>query len=264
MENMASIIKRVLGNDYRINDAVRLEKLKNSWPQVADDRLKLQPCAYKNKVLFLAAEDSARAHDALFFKQIIIDKYKTLNPNIEIKDVRIQGTGYKPISAARQKQSVAEEPPPEISGRIERLLYKAKQLAKNDKRGVCPVCGERFEGTGAVCIRCVNKKNEQEEKIILNNLEEAPWAGYEEFQLPSINSERFSRIKRDLRARTLDSLRQEYLNYYGQHLSKKQRTAVQKLAVKYVMLKTGLTPDKIDDNIISGQLSRKIYKFVYG
>jgi hypothetical protein len=262
METLASILKRVLGNDYRINDAVRLEKLKNSWPQVADNRLKLQPCAYKNKVLFLAAEDSARAHDALFFKQVIIDKYKVLNPNITIKDVRIQGTGYKPAAAARQEET-AGEPPPEISGRAERLIYKARQLAQNDRRRACPVCGERFDGTGAVCIRCVNIKNEREEKTVLDNLAEAPWAKYEEFNLPSISLERFNRIKRDLRARTLDALRQIYLDYYGQRLPPEQRAHAQKLAVKYVLLKTGLTPGEIDDNIISGQLSRKLYRFIY-
>jgi hypothetical protein len=107
--------------------------------------------------------------------------------------------------------------------------------------------------------------------MVLAKLEETPLARYEDFQLPSVSMEQFNHIKRDLRARTLDALWQRYYNYYNdqglpENLSppKDQRMQAQNLANKYILLKTGLTPDKIDDNIISDQLGKRLYKFTYG
>lgn len=266
MSDLRDSIRRVVGNNYIVNKTVCLAKIKETWEKIAAADWKLQPYDfdYKKKILVLVAETSGWADEARFHTAEILEKLRGANLKVEIKGIEIKGiVGYDPQKNIK-KENPAETESALPADPLEKLLAKARNLAKQDARPVCPVCGERFEGTGEICIRCVNEQTAREEKEILRNLEEAPWAKYEEFNFSTVTLERFAHIKYLLRERTLDKIRQMYLDYYEKPLPPQQRGQAQSLAMKYVLLKTGLTPDKISDNIISNQFSKKLYKFIYG
>ncbi|MDR2428727.1 MAG: DUF721 domain-containing protein [Candidatus Margulisbacteria bacterium] len=225
MHSLSEILQRLLGNNYQLRDGLALETLKTVWPQVAGGNLKLQPCNYQNKTLFLAAASAAWAQQGQFFRQVIIDKCKTLCPRIEIKEVKIKATGY----VEPQKSSAPDN------------SYPQK---------ICAVCGQKFWGGGPVCILCQNKKDEKIDAEILHCLAEAPWARYRDVQsaLPLVSETRFNSI--------LSALQEETLFWLW-------RAPEKSAAVKYVLLKTGFTPDKINDNIIREHLPKKLYKLLY-
>lgn len=245
MESLGDILKQLCRTNYRLRDALCLEKLQKLWPRVADEPLAAKAAVqnYRNKILFLTASSSVWAQQLGFFKRLIIEKYKKLEPDIVIKDVRVKSAGF-----------VA--PPAQVKIAVKTL----------DDRRICPSCGRRFEGTETECVFCRNKKQNILEQRISKYLEDTPWVRYAQARvdLPDVREKDFSAVRRRLEHQTLDALRRLYFEFYQQPLPKRSRPLAEQLASRYIMLKTGLTPDKIDDNIISGQLSRKLHKFIYG
>ncbi|GBR77427.1 protein DUF721 [Candidatus Termititenax dinenymphae] len=223
METLANTLKRILNRDYRFNEIMCMERLKAAWLQAAGAGFKAQPQDYKNKTLYCAAVNSSWADNARFQEQALIEKYKTCCPDIVIKKIQFKGTGYV-------------EP-------------ESKQNKKEERR-VCPACGEKFIGTENVCILCRNKKEQKEIKAVLKYLADTPWARYQDIKadLPQITEERFYKVQYDLREEMLYSL---------------WRNPNQAAAVKYVMLKTGLSPDKINDKIVTEGMPKKLYKLIY-
>ncbi|MDR1452359.1 MAG: DUF721 domain-containing protein [Candidatus Margulisbacteria bacterium] len=225
MNSLGEILQRLLGSNYQLRDGLALETLKNVWPQVAGGSLKLQPCAYKNKTLFLAAASAAWAQQGQYFRQTIIDKCQALCPRIAVKEIKIKATGYIE---------------PQKSGRPDKF-YQQK---------ICAVCGQKFWGGGRVCILCQNKKDQKIDAQILHCLNEAPWARYRDVKdaLPRVSEARFNGV--------LAVLQEEI--FFGLW-----RAPEKSAAVKYVLLRTGFTPDKINDNIIREHLPKKLYKLLY-
>jgi hypothetical protein len=176
--------------------------------------------------LFLAAASAAWAQQGQYFRQVIIDKCQTLCPRIVIKEIKIKATGY----VEPQKSGVANE------------SYQQKN---------CVVCGQKFWGGGNICILCQNKKDRKIDAKIQRYLNEAPWARYRDIKdaLPQISEARFNNARAELQEEILFWLWRE-----------PEKSA----AVKYIMLKTGFTPDKINDNIIKEHLPKKLHKLLYG
>ncbi|GBR73375.1 protein DUF721 [Candidatus Termititenax aidoneus] len=225
MNSLGEILQRLLGRNYQLRDGLALETLKAAWPQVAAGNLKLQPCAYKNKTLFLASASAAWAQQGQYFRPVILEKYRTLCPQIVIKEIKIKATGYvEPQKPDRPDNSYPQK--------------------------VCAVCGQKFWGGGRVCILCQNKKDRKIDAEIRRCLDEAPWARYRDIKdtLPQIGETRFNGV--------LSELQEEILFWLW-------RTPEKSAAVKYIMLKTGFTPDKINDNIIKEHLPKKLHKLLY-
>jgi hypothetical protein len=241
MESLGDILKQLCRTNYRLRDALALEQLQKNWPKVAEEPLvsRVQPQNYRNKTLFLAAHSAVWSQQVGFLKNIIVAKYKNLLPNVFIKEVRIKSTGFVP---ERAKPAVRAE------------------------RKICPSCGRRFEGTEAECISCRNQKQNALEGRIRKYLEDTPWAAFAQAgaDLPGVREKDFAAVKHRLEQQTLDALQRLYFEFYQQPLPARSRPLAERLASRYIMLKTGLTPDKINDSIISGQLSRKLHKFIYG
>ena len=181
----------------------------------------IQPVNYKNKVLFLAAESAAAAHHARLAQQTIISEYKKLCPHIEIKEIKIQNHRDKNASEIESVKGAAICRP-------------------------CPSCGRKYSGEGSVCIFCLNERSKKMDTEIRHYLDEAPWARYRDIRqtLPHISEERFEKVLCDLREETLFWL---------------WRSPDETAAIKYIMLKTGFTPDKINDNIIKEHLPKKLH-----
>lgn len=246
---------------------------------MADERLtsKVQPYAYKNKTIFLTASSAVWSQQIVFYKQTIIDKYKILVPDIEIKDIRVSAAREMPPPAVSASANIIEMPvtdlePPEagtpvtLQGKLQQIIRKANWWAGRDKRQVCPQCGRRFEGTQTVCVFCRNADQQKREAKIMTYLAEAPWAKYKDIQqdLPEITEKDFWQSRKKLEQQTLDTLQRLFFEYYSQKPPQRVLDRAEQLAVKYVMLKTSLTPAQINDNILSGQLKRNLYKFIRG
>jgi hypothetical protein len=225
MNSLGEIFQRLLGKNYQLRDGLALETLKAAWPRIAAGNLKLQPCDYKNRTLFLAAASAAWVQQGQYFRQVIIDKCQTLCPRIVIKEIKIKATGYvKP-----QKPGAAD---------------------KSYQQKICAVCKQKFWGSGNICIFCQNKKDHKIDAKIRRCLDEAPWARYRDVKdaLPQISEMRFNNVRTELQEEILFWLWRE-----------PEKSA----AVKYIMLKTGFTPDKINDNIIKENLPKKLRELLY-
>ncbi|GBR72368.1 protein DUF721 [Candidatus Termititenax spirochaetophilus] len=222
---MKNILRRLLGGDLRLQEALALSQLKNSWTQVAQNNLlHIQPYKYKNKMLYFQAKSAVAGYDTRFFSQLIIDKYKEFCPGIIIREIKIDHTG-----------GMEPDTPEEH---------------KTAERRICPVCGDKYFGGDSICVLCQNKRDAKIDAKITAYLNEAPWARYSDIlaDFPQTEETRFLRIRLEMQEETLFYL---------------WRKPDEKQAVKYILLKTGLTPDKINDNIIKEQLPKKLHKMIY-
>jgi DNA-binding HxlR family transcriptional regulator len=227
MDTLKNILKDLLGNDFRLNEALRLETLKKFWPLVYGQSRQIYPSAYdsRKKILTLTAKTSILAHNERYAIPRLIESYKNYCPNITIKEIRLSANGFA---------APPEEPLPD----------------KTDRRKVCPVCKQKFWGGGSICVLCRNKKEARLEAEILRCLAETPWVRYRDIKtaLPQISEAQFNQTLAELQAETLAWL------WHNPDKS---------AAVNYVLLKTGFTPAKINDKIILENLPKKLYKLIY-
>ena len=222
MDTLKGLLQKVLGRNYRLTDAQRLAELQANWAAGLGN---IRPAAYRNKVLYLAADSAAAAHHARLAYKTIIDEYKKLCPGIEIRDIKIQ-TGISPKANSPLK-------------------------APATHAHTCPSCGQRYTGAGSVCVLCRNNREAKAESEIRRYLDDAPWARYRDIQqtLPHISEERFEH--------TLCDLREETIYYLW-------RFPEETAAIRYIMLKTGFTPEQINDKIIQEHLPKKLHRLIYG
>ena len=93
MESLGAVLRRIMrDNNNKLVEAVLFNKLKDSWPRIAEGELvkRSEIIDYKNYCLVIGVENPVWAQQLVFYKTKIIDKYKELYPKILIKDTKTQ------------------------------------------------------------------------------------------------------------------------------------------------------------------------------
>ena len=283
MKNITEIINKMFGNNRVFKEALVLEKLKVIWPQIMKGEMlgHTEVCDYKNKVLFIETTSSTWSQQIIFFKQDIINRIKKTLPEVICQDIKTRNTGKIKNKAATPVQvflsknkeeenrveffSTASLPQSRDGGwTLENILRKQKVLRKNDKRRSCPICGKRYLGTEKVCIFCSNENLKDADIKIMNYISESPWSKYEDIKkdLPETDEGRYYKIREKVKNKAYDQIT-SIAYEYNRNRTKKLREVLRKKIFKYTLLKTCLTPEKINGNIIKGKINSKLYKAVY-
>lgn len=282
---IGSVLQSVTDGNRQLADAVTAETLMDYWPQVAEGALAkyTQIADFKNRTLYIEATSSVWAQQLLFYKQMIIEKFKVLVPSAYIKDIKTKSTGVlrqpiAPIEIKRKedvidkvaqeeiKDILADIPDPNLKEKFKHVLEKDRLMRSMDQRLECPICGKRFQGMGEICINCCSEHMHKGDIVIARYLEEAPWSKYQDIikdHGAQIDEANYHHLKEKIINKLMDRIQTMSYAYYKTR-SKKLVEAIKKEIVKYVMLKTGLTPEKINDNIIANQVTMRLYKMIYG
>lgn len=273
-ESLGRLISQLVKGNRIFYEELSLVTLQKHWPQVAD---KLQQYAevsgYKNYTLYLEAVSSSWSQQLIFYKQLLIDKYKNFT-KIKINDIKVSSTG-----AIKKKEEPKAEPellPEELQSveeicrvldeprgeKMKEILKKAKRFAKKDERRHCVCCGVKLDGERLICFSCQEKKLKIDNSIIKEYLLEAPWSRYQDISkdLPEINEERYHQVKEQLIRQTADFLQR--MQYQYKTATEKERKQIEKQVLFYTMLRTGLTPQKISDNIVKECMGDKLYRIL--
>lgn len=270
-EPIAQILKRLIKGNGAFYEELKLLKLQEHWPEIAGP---LQQYAeitgYKNNTLYLDAASSSWAQQLVFYKQTIIEKYSAAC-SLKITDVRVSSTGKINLvkreeefesteEALLNKEDLFEEIQDEkIAGRLKEIFNKAQKIHKKDRRKHCVVCGLKQEGNRLICFKCHDKKLTLSKNIIREYLLEAPWSRYSDINkdLPGISEEEYHAVKEQLIRQRADELTKFRFNQ--KNSSTKAKKQFQETALFYTMLRTGLTPDKINDIILKEHMGDKVY-----
>ncbi len=278
-EFLGDILKRVVKQDYKLTEAIFFNKLKDAWTKLAGEMANhTTVCDYKNRILWLETTNSAWAQQLVFFRQTIIEKYKTLYPSIEIKDIRIKSTGVQAgkivfkqtdEGATAEEKLKAEETLADFDGPAEareflgKLLEKSRVIRKYEKRDSCRICGLKINPGETRCFKCKHLSVSQMEDKVHRYLQEAPWSRHQDIvkDFPEVGEDAYHVFKEHLIKRLEDKLKNYCYN--KERINQKESKAIKLLSLRLVMLKSGLTPEKINDKIIKEVLGNRSYQAIF-
>jgi hypothetical protein len=275
MATKSNSIKEIIEKISQKNPIVQrgqfLAKLENKWPDIIGAKLAAQcnPEKIQNNILWLSTASAVWNQQIYFYHRQIIDKInKYFQKNI-ISEIRCLSTKMEKVKkgAARKRISVLpaelkenetffkeELKEDHLRASLTRIFCKAKKLEKNYKyrTQICERCGNTYRGTNPKeCVFCEEKNLQQKQSKIIRILKEAPWADYEgvKQQGDGISERVFYQTKNSFRAKIKEKV------YLGIYTAGKNRAVDKKILkgkiMDYVSLRTGLTPDKINDKIIA-------------
>lgn len=272
-EPLGRIISRLLKGNKIFYEELALATLQKFWLQVAGELAQYaEVTGYKNMTIYLEAASSSWAQQLSFYKQLLIEKYKNFTP-IKIKDLKVGSAGVikkteKPEHTELSSEEIKDlenfcaELDPDTGEKMKSILKKSKLFSKQDKRRHCVICGLKLDGEKLVCFSCQEKKVKTSNSIIHEYLLEAPWSRYQDISrdLPDIDEDRYHQVKEQLIRQIADQLQRA--RYRQEKASVKEKALIQRQVMLYTMLRTGLTPQKISDNIVKECMGDKLYRIL--
>jgi len=262
-----------------MHDALSCEKLIGIWnTAVTGDLAKnVRISDYKNHILFLETKNSTWAQQLVFVKQMIIDKLAELAPNIKITDIKSRAGNFNletqaeiaPQELSEQDKKSMENILTQVEDveqkeKLSKILEKEMLYRQQDNRKSCPICEEKFEGTGTICLHCQSEHLHTEDVKIQDYLVEAPWSRFQDIKkdYDNVDEIHYHIVKDKLINKTRDKIQSLYYENY----ETKKANLIQELRKRiflFVSLKTGLTPDKIQESVIINEIGKKMYGVVF-
>ncbi|MFC1516992.1 DUF721 domain-containing protein [Candidatus Margulisiibacteriota bacterium] len=281
LKSLKQIINNIAEKDFIIKKGKTLAQLDLSWGSIVGEDLaqQVQPEKLYKKTLWISTASPAWAQQLHFYQEQIIEKINEHFSRRLVEKIRCVSGGKRgqvlsekkaTISAPTAAELVATESDLQavvgdenIKHRLALAWSKAKQFLKvrQLRKQTCQECSKEYVGTNPkLCMKCEEKQRQQKRDEVARLLQEVPWAGFENIKsdLKRVGENTFYEIKSELRKKKHDLLRKEIFSYLEQPAQRK-KAALLRLILEYVSLRSGLTPDKINDKIIQEILgTRKV------
>ena len=164
----------------------------------------------------------------------------------------------------RRKSADRREPPESLEAAFERFradvaaVQRAKAAAGWKE---CVRCGVRiFPASGKFCVPCVNAGAQERDATTARLLYEAPWLGYAGIAplVDGLTPQEYEMIRLRLLRRWRDTL--ERVRWSGGAFTARDRM----IASSYVLLKSGLDPERIAPVVVRDLLGDELHDIFYG
>ncbi|MBU0581479.1 MAG: DUF721 domain-containing protein [Candidatus Margulisbacteria bacterium] len=277
---LKEIVEKISEKNIALKKSQEWARLEKEWGQIVGAELANQcyPEKIKNKILWLSVSSSTWAQQLHFYQNEIKEKINTFFYKDIVQDIRCQANKPSMLKKSEILSYQAEAPSlqdlaqkeaalaeivkeKELLKRLAFLWSKAKKFFKNNalRQQSCKQCGKTYRGTNpAICLNCEEKNKQHRRELVAKLLKEVPWATFESLrkELKTIGEPVFFQIKEELRRKKYDTLRQAIFAYLKQN-QPQQGEALKRQILEYVALRSGLTPDKINDKIIQEILGNR-------
>lgn len=282
MEALGDILKGLLAAQPGFREAWALVRLEKSWINIAGPELAkyVWVADLRRGVLFLEVSNPAWATQTHFYKETILEKIKQQIPEAEVLDIKTRVAEQRPVGEAQltEKEIKPDEditvriasllegldPDSEVYQEMQTVLKKYMRWQDQDIRPICPLCGQRYQGTEAICINCKNEDLEEKDRLVVDYLSEAPWSRYADVLQDGLGiaEDHYHRVKEKLIARKHDKLQALYFEYTKTPTTK-LKAVLEKEVLAFVMLKTGLSPGQLTETVIKQYINSRLYALLY-
>jgi hypothetical protein len=209
-------------------------------------------------VLIFDVSSPVWANQLRFYTPTILEKFQKHWP--EILKLKFQNM---PFSQQTQKPTHDMENVGPVKIEVnaidlmERLQLKSQHLRTMRLAAgwkICSVCESVFRSLqGSACVLCAQKQQMQKNHGLMQQISEAPWASAAEGDVDS------QILREKLREQTYDKIKSLFWQYQKEPsvvLKKKMASLMQ----QHASLKTGLSPDALNDKIISEAIGKTFYQ----
>lgn len=193
-----------------------------------------------------------------FYTQTILDKFQKHWP--EIRNLRFQNMSVANAPTASESVSamltpvVIESLPDDP---IERLRIKTRYLLEQRLAAgwkICGQCQNAFNNSyWNECLLCRQKNTAHKNKGLMQQIVEAPWS-----RTAEIDSDQ-NLLREKFRDQTNDQIKSLFWQYQKEP-SLKLKKQMASLLQQYASLKTGLSPQELNDKIISEAIGKTFYQ----
>ena len=253
MEGIERVLLKMLPNQEGRNKYF-IFSMQSKWEQIcgANVAKHSKPVRLERKVLYINTDSSVWANHLLMMKQQFINNINRVMTNDPVKDIKFfTGSIENFLQLPKEEQALVNINNQELQKKLAHFrkvcLQRKKALLIENNDMKCKYCGAALIEKNDLCRVCQRYEKEKLRTEIVSILTSEPWLNYNDCQ-------KYVKCDKMLFDSVKNSLKQYYYAkvYNNQSDIREEMTAV--------MLKTGMQPDKISEqlaqNIIKG-LRRK-------
>jgi hypothetical protein len=209
-------------------------------------------------VLIFDVSSPVWANQLRFYTPTILEKFQKHWPEIlklKFQNMPFSQQTQKPVNEIENIGPVRIEV--QATDLMERLQLKSKRLRMMRLAAgwkICEACDSVFKSLqGRVCVLCAQKQQMQKNHGLMQQISEAPWARAAEGDVDS------QILREKLREQTYDKIKSLFWQYQKEPSSILKKTMAS-LMQQHASLKTGLSPDALNDKIISEAIGKTFYQ----
>ncbi len=248
-----------------------LSKVTAAWPHIVGDEIAAHSCvrAISNGTLIVTADSSAWSQQLAFLSERVLEgvareagvhveriRFRTATSRITQPPwTRAKGHPVRAVPAAREPAAT----PADALERFRRRVLEAQRAKAAAGWGVCVGCGISIAPGARECTACANTQAQQRFAKTARLLFEAPWLRYAGVAplVEALRPSEYEEIRRRLLAQWWDVL-------VRLRLQRRMPTARERsIASSFVLLKSGLDPDRIAPAVVRDLLGDELHDILY-
>jgi hypothetical protein len=253
-----------------------LAAIRAVWNEVAGPEVagNAHPIELERGALLLVTRSSAWSQQLGFLSERILTGLRERVPSAAPERLRFRVGRVPAATTARAQRTGIREPRASIAARppagdaheaVARFredieaFWRAKRAAGWKE---CSQCGVWIAPrAGLVCGSCAGAHADERASAVARLLYETPWLGFEGAKrlIDGLSRDEYEQIRRRLLRRWWDILQRALRS---ERLSRDGRERL--IAASYVLLKTGIDPERIAPATVRNELGDKLHDLIYG
>ncbi len=238
-----------------------------AWPAVVGAGVAehSRPSALHGDALLVVTRSSSWSQQLALLSVEILKGLQALPEGSGIKRLRFRigairksrRTSVPAASPVRRVRGGQAPPPAADAAEALRRFRDHVARRRRTQRAVCPACGAAHDG-GGTCAPCAEARLISRKTTVLRLMYEAPWLGFAEIArlAGGVSRADYERWRRALLARWWEiMLRAAW--------SKRATTIERRIGSSYVLLQSGLAPDRITPPVVRNLLGDEIAALLY-
>jgi hypothetical protein len=251
-----------------------LLQIKALWPQIVGEDIAAnsRPHEFGRDALLVVTSSGAWSQQLAFLSERILNALRArTGMHIDRLRFRVGRVAEKPVNTLKKQRRTrraageGREPAPTLEAAMERFrsdvaaVQRAKAAAGWKE---CARCGVRIlPASGQFCVPCENASAQERDATAARLLYEAPWLGYAGIAplVDGLTPQEYETIRLRLLRRWRDTL-ERVRRSGGAQLTARDRM----IASSYVLLKSGLDPERIAPAVVRDLLGDDLHDMLYG
>jgi Dna[CI] antecedent, DciA len=247
-----------------------------AWPAIVGAQVARhsRPLEIRGSTLVVVARSQAWTHQLSFMTQQMLDALAASAPSVKIEQVRfrvgrVAATGPSPArvqtDGATRKRAVERRPDArtldEVIARFRDDVHAAQRVKAASGWSQCRRCGAPVAAKTDCCLPCRQAEMDRRHRTVARLLFEAPWLGFGGI----------AALVEGLTERDYRSVRLKLLRRWWETLQRAQRAGrllpncrERLIASSYVILKSGLDPERIVPAVVRNLLGDELHDLIYG
>lgn len=270
MQTLRSVLSAWQPSETSAGDP--LAQIRVQWATIVGDEIAAhsRPAELNRGALLVVTRSSAWSQQLSFLSERVTEAVREATgvqlERVRFRVGRISTRPHSPAARtpAARKAVQLREPAPTLESAVA-LFRENVQTAQRAKAGAgwkeCNRCGIQIvPDTGEFCAPCANARSAERAATIARLLFEVPFLGYAGIaeHVDDLSRREYERVRMALLARWWDALTQ--LRRSGRaSVTKRERD----IASSYVLLKTGLDPERIAPAVVRDLLGDDLYNLFY-